>query len=242
MRAFLSPWKPNNRLLDDLPADVCDRLGDDLRQLDLPVGKVLYESSSQVHNMYFPRSGVVSMIYDTEDGASGAIAMVGNEGVVGTSLLVDSHATPTRAVVQVAGEALSLSGEAVHREFVRSGPFQIVLLRYLQAQIAQMSQTAICNRHHSVEKQLCRWLLLCADRIAKEELRLTQETLASLLGVRREGVTEAAGRLQEAGLIQYSRGRIRILDRPGLAARSCECYRVVADEYERLLTRPLRTD
>lgn len=239
MKKF-SPWKPDNRLLDDLPGDVCDRLTQELRTMELPVGKVLYEAHAQQYNMYFPRGGIVSLLYDTAEGSSGAVALIGNEGMVGTALLVDSHSTPSRAVVLVAGEALVLSAEAVAREFSRGGAFQVTLLRYVQAQIAQMAQTAICNRHHSVEKQLCRWLLLCEDRIGTVELQMTQEMIAKLLGVRREGVTEAVGRLQEAGLIQYSRGRIRILDRAGLEARSCECYQVVNDEYARVLQRPLQ--
>ncbi len=236
-----SPWKPENRLLDDLPDDVCERLTSELRLVDLPTGKVLYESHAHQSHMYFPRTCLVTLLYDTEDGASGAIALVGNEGLVGTALLVDGHRTPTRAVVQVGGKALTLTSEAVQREFSRGNAFQVAVLRYIQALIAHMAQTAICNRHHPVEKQLCRWLLACADRLGADELLLTQETLASMLGVRREGITEAAGRLQEASLIQYSRGRIQIIDRQGLQARSCECYRVVADEYRRLLSKPLTT-
>lgn len=240
MNMFL-PWKHENRLLETLSQDVRDRLSGELRLTPMPVGKVLYEANAQQHNMYFPLSGIVTLQYETQEGSSGAIALVGNEGLIGTALLVDSQSTPARALVQVEGEALVLQSAAVEREFRRGNSFQVVLLRYTQALIAQMAQTAICNRHHSVERQLCRWLLLCADRIGTDELRLTQEVLAGMLGVRREGITEAAGRLQEAGLIQYSRGRIRVLDHAGLEARSCECYRAVTNEYRRLLARPVQT-
>lgn len=233
------PWKPNNRLLDDLPDAVCTRLSDKLRVTELVVGEVIYEANAQQLNMYFPRSAIISLMYDTQEGATGAIAMVGNEGMIGSALLVDGHSTPDRAVVQIAGETLVLKGDAVEREFRRGGAFQYVLLRYAQAQLAQMAQTAICSRHHTVEKQLCRWLLLCVNRMGTDAFRMTQETMAGLLGVRREGVTEAAGRLQGAGLIRYSRGNIQVLDHAGLEAASCECYRVVVDEYERLLARPL---
>lgn len=234
-----TPWRPNNRLLDDLPGDVCKRLMPLLRPVPMPVGKVLYEAGATQTQMYFPRSGLVSLLYEMEDGASGSIAMVGNEGLVGTALIVDGLSTPTRAVVQIAGEALALRSEAVDHEFRLGAAFQIVLLRYSQAIISQMAQTAICNRHHTIEQQLCRWLLLCVDRVGTDEFRMTQEAIANLLGVRREGVTEAAGRLQEAGLIRYSRGLIRVLDRHGLEQRSCECYQAVFNEYERLVARPL---
>jgi CRP-like cAMP-binding protein len=230
-------WMSSNGLLAKLPAAVCARLTSDLRLVQLPVGKVLYESGAQQEHIYFPRSGIVSLLYVLENGDAGEIAMVGNEGLVGTAVLVDSQSTPSRAVVQIAGEALALGADAVDREFKLGGEFQFVLLRYTQALIAQMAQTAICNRHHPIEKQLCRWLLLCLDRLEADELNLTQEAIANLLGVRREGITEAAGRLQEAGLIRYSRGNIRVLDRKGLEQRSCECYRAVESEYDRLLDR-----
>jgi CRP-like cAMP-binding protein len=229
----------SNGLLAKLPAAVCARLTPDLRPVTLPIGKVIYEAKAQQDQIYFLRSGIVSLLNVLENGDAAEIAMVGNEGMVGTAVLVDSQSTPSRAVVQVAGEALVLGAEAVDREFKRGGEFQFVLLRYTQALIAQMAQTAICNRHHPIEKQLCRWLLLCLDRLQAEEVNLTQEAIANLLGVRREGVTEAAGRLQEAGLIRYSRGNIRVVDRNGLEQRSCECYRVVEREYDRMLDRPL---
>jgi len=230
-----SPWKLGNGLLDKLPAEVRARLKPELHLVEMPTGKVLFESNALQHHMYFPCSGCVSLLYVMENGVTGEIAMVGREGVVGTAILVDSQSTPARGVVQVAGEALSLKAEVVEREFKRGGDFQFLLLRYIQVLLAQMAQTAMCNRHHSVEKQLCRWLLLCLDRIDSNELHMTQELIASRLGVRREGVTEAAGRLQESGLISYSRGKIRVLDRSGLERRSCECYRAVRNEYDRLL-------
>ncbi|WP_149196273.1 Crp/Fnr family transcriptional regulator [Luteimonas suaedae] len=234
-----TPWRPNNGLLADLPADVCERLSPDLHPVELPVGKVLYESHAQQHLMYFPRSGIVSLLHVTKSGDSAEIAMVGNEGMVGTAVLVDSRSTPSTAMVQVAGEALVLKADAVDREFKRAGAFQFVILRYTQAVIAQMAQMAICNRHHTVEQQLSRRLLLCVDRLGSNELRMTQEAIAHMLGVRREGVTEAAGRLQEAGLIRYSRGRIMVVDRKGLERRSCECYETIKEEYDRLLTKPI---
>lgn len=234
-----TPWRPHNGLLDDLPPDVCGRLSPDLHLVELPVGKMLYESHAQQHLMYFPRSGIVSLLHVTKGGESAEIAMVGNEGMIGTALLVDSRSTPSTAVVQAAGEALALKADAVGREFKRNGAFQFAVLRYTQAVIAQMAQMAICNRHHTVEQQLSRRLLLCVDRLGSDELRMTQEAIASMLGVRREGVTEAAGRLQEAGLIRYSRGRIVLLDRQGLQRRSCECYEMIREEYDRLLARPV---
>ena len=234
-----TPWRPGNRLLAALPAAVCARLKPDLQLVPLPVGKVLYESGAHQHQMYFLRSGIVSLLYVMQNGDTGEIAMTGNEGMVGTAVLLDSQSTPTRAVVQVAGEALVLKAEAIDREFKRGGPFQVVVLRYMQAVIAQMTQTAICSRHHSVEKQLCRWLLLSLDRVDADEIKMTQELISNMLGVRREGITEAAGRLQEAGLIQYSRGNIRVINREGFEQRCCECYRVVHDEYERLLRSPV---
>ena len=185
--------------------------------------------------MYFPRSGIVSLLHVMASGDTTEIAMVGHEGAVGMAVLVDAQSTPSSAVVEVAGEALVLQADMVEREFMRGGEFQFQLLRYMQVLLAQMAQTAVCNRHHSVEKQLCRWLLLCLRRIESDELQVTQELIATKLGVRREGVTEAAGRLQEAGLIKYSRGRIRVLDLGGLERRNCECYREVRKEYDRLL-------
>jgi CRP-like cAMP-binding protein len=230
-----TPWSPNNGLLDKLSVEACARLRPHLQLVEMPAGKVLFEARAQQHHMYFPRSGIVSLLYVMENGDTSEIAMVGNEGVVGTAILVDSQSTPARAVVQVSGEAYLLKAELEDREFQRGGDFQFVLLRYMQVLLAQMAQTAVCNRHHPVEKQLCRWLLLCLDRVISDELNMTQELIASRLGVRREGVTEAAGRLQEAGLIKYSRGKIHVLDREGLEKRSCECYRAVRNEYDRLL-------
>lgn len=228
-------WKTGSALLDRLPAPVRARLWPHLHTVDLPAGKVLFEAGAPQHSMYFPRTGIVSLLYVMEDGDTSEIAMVGREGVVGTAVLVDSQSTPAHAIVQVPGEALALRAEIVEQEFRSGGDFQFVILRYTQVLLAQMAQTAVCNRHHHVERQLCRWLLLCLDRMRTDELHLTQELIASRLGVRREGVTEAARRLQDAGLIRYSRGRIRIVDRAGLEQRSCECYRVVRSEYDRLL-------
>ena len=228
-------WRSTNRLLDQLPDDVCDRLGPHLQRTELTAGKVLYESSVQQSQIYFPRSGVVSLLYVMDDGGTGEIAMVGNEGVVGISVLVDSMATPTRAEVQIAGEAWMLRSELVDSEFKRGGAFQLMLLRYTQLLLSQMAQAVICNRHHSVEKQLCRWLLLAFDRANTTELQLTQEAISNVLGVRREAVSEAASRLQEAKLISYSRGNIQVCDRPGLEARSCPCYQAVRDEQARMM-------
>ena len=228
-------WRSTNRLLDQLPDDVCDRLGPHLQRTELTAGKVLYESSVQQSQIYFPRSGVVSLLYVMDDGGTGEIAMVGNEGVVGISVLVDSMATPTRAEVQIAGEAWMLRSELVDSEFKRGGAFQLMLLRYTQLMLSQMAQGVICNRHHSVEKQLCRWLLLACDRAHADQLRLTQEAISNLLGVRREAVSEAASRLQDAKVISYTRGNIRVLDREGLEARSCGCYQAVRDEQARMM-------
>lgn len=228
-------WKSTNRLLDALPGDVCERLHRHLQLVALPAGKVLYESSLQQSCIYFPRSGVVSLLYVMDNGDTGEIAMVGNEGAVGVAVLVDSMATPTRAEVQIEGEAWMLRSEVLDAEFKRGGPFQLMLLRYTQLLLSQMAQAVICNRHHSVEKQLCRWLLLAFDRAGTEQVRLTQEAISNLLGVRREAVSESAGRLQEAGVISYSRGNIRLLDRPGLEARSCGCYQAVRDEQARMM-------
>ena len=231
----LPEWRSTNRLLDQLPDDVCDRLGPHLQRTSLTVGKVLYESSVQQTHMYFPHSGVVSLLYVMDDGATGEIAMVGNEGAVGIAVLVDSMATPTRAEVQIAGEAWMLKSEILDAEFKRGGAFQLMLLRYTQLMLSQMAQGVICNRHHSVEKQLCRWLLLACDRAHADQLRLTQEAISNLLGVRREAVSEAASRLQDAKVISYTRGNIRVLDREGLEARSCGCYQAVRDEQARMM-------
>jgi CRP-like cAMP-binding protein len=228
-------WKSRNGLLDTLsPAD-CDRLRASLHVVELPLGKVLYEAHAPHPCMYFLRTAVVSLLNVSANGDTTETAMVGREGLVGTGVLAGCQSTPCGAVVQHAGEALVLKPEAADREFRRGGQFQFMVMRYMHVLLAQMSQTAVCNRHHSVEKQLCRWLLLSHDRIGTDELQITQEMIATRLGVRREGVTEAARRLQDLGLIRYSRGRILIADRAGLERQSCECYRIMRLEYERLL-------
>jgi len=226
----------HNRLLASLPADVFDRLRPDLALVPMPLGKVIYESGIELEHVYFPvPSCIVSMLYVMEDGASAEIAVVGDEGMVGIALFMGGGTTPSRALVQSAGHAFLLKAKALKKEFERHGGLQVLLLRYTQALITQMSQTAVCNRHHSVEQQLCRWLLLSLDRLSTNELTMTQELIANMLGVRREGVTEAAGKLQAQDLIRYSRGQITVLDRPGLELRVCECYAVVKKEYDRLL-------
>jgi len=226
----------DNRLLAALPAEVFDRLLPELKPVTMPLGSVIYESGAQLEHIYFPvPSCIVSMLYVMADGASAEIAVVGDEGMVGIALFMGGDTTPSRALVQSAGQAYQLKGSELKKEFERHSGLQILLLRYTQALITQMSQTAVCNRHHSVDKQLCRWLLLSLDRLATNELTMTQELIANMLGVRREGVTEAAGKLQNLGLISYSRGRITVIDRPGLEAQVCECYAVVKKEYDRLL-------
>jgi len=224
-----------NHLLAALPAIEYERLLDDLELVPMPLGDVLYESGSQLGHVYFPTTSIVSLLYVMEDGASAEIAIVGNEGIIGVALFMGGETTPSRAVVQSAGYAYRLKGQLLRREFTRSAAMQHLLLRYTQALLTQMAQTAVCNRHHSVDQQLCRWLLLSLDRLASNQLTMTQELIANMLGVRREGVTEAAGKLQDAGLIHYSRGRITVVDRPGLEAQACECYRVVKKEFDRLL-------
>ena len=231
-----SPHTPKqNHLLDALPESDYARLASHLELIPMPLGSVLYESGDQLRYVYFPTTSIVSLLYVLEDGASAEIAIVGNEGVLGISLFMGGDTTPSRAVVQSAGHGFRLKAELLKNEFGRFGPTMHLLLRYTQALITQMAQTAVCNRHHSVDQQLCRWLLLSLDRLDSNELTMTQELIANMLGVRREGVTEAAGKLQDAGLIRYSRGRITVLDRPGLQARSCECYQVVKKEFDRLL-------
>lgn len=203
----------------------------------MPLGHVLYESGDMLRHVYFPTNAIVSLLYVMEDGSSAEIAIVGNEGIVGISLFMGGETTPSRAIVQSAGNALRVSSNVLKTEFRRGGPLHNVLLRYTQALITQMSQTAVCNRHHSVEQQLCRWLLMSLDRLGSTELTMTQKLIANMLGVRREGVAESAGKLQKRGLIEYSRGRIVMLDRAGVEKCSCECYQVVKKEYERLLPR-----
>src|ERR1017187_2804540 len=200
-----------------------------------PIREVLYESGIALRHVYFPTTAIISLLYVMENGASAEIAVVGNEGIVGISLFMGGESTSSRAVVQSAGKGFRLKAQLMKQEFNRAGPVLHLLLRYTQALITQMSQTAVCNRHHSLDQQLCRWLLLSLDRLRSNELVMTQELIANMLGVRREGVTEAAGRLQSAGLISYSRGHITVLDRPKLEARTCECYAVVKKECDRLL-------
>jgi len=230
-----------NRLLAALPAEALERWQPFLELVDMPLGHVLYESGCALSHVYFPTTAIVSLLYVMEDGASAEIAVVGLEGVVGISLFMGGETTPSRAVVQSAGQGMRLKAQAVKDEFQRAGPVMHLLLRYTQALITQMSQTAVCNRHHSLDQQLCRWLLLSLDRLQKNELVMTQELIANMLGVRREGVTEAALKLQRLGLIRYARGRISVLDRPGLEHRTCECYGVVKAEYDRLLPNQLAT-
>jgi CRP-like cAMP-binding protein len=206
-----------------------------LELVPLPLGKALYESGDRLRHVYFPTTAIVSLLYVMENGASAEIAVVGNEGIVGIALFMGGETMPNRAVVQSAGEAYRLNGQLLKEEFNRAGAFQHLLLRYTLAMLAQMAQTAVCNRHHTIDQQLCRWLLLSLDRLPTTQLLMTQELIANMLGVRREGVTEAAGKLQDAGLIQYNRGHITILDRAGLEERVCECYEVVRKEFLRLL-------
>lgn len=224
-----------NHLLDALPAIDYERLASHLELIPMPLGEVLYESGGKLRYVYFPTTSIVSLLYVMEDGASAEIAIVGNEGILGISLFMGGDTTPSRAVVQSAGHGFRLKAELLKDEFGRFGPTMHLLLRYTQALITQMAQTAVCNRHHSVDQQLCRWLLLSLDRMQTNELSMTQELIANMLGVRREGVTEAAGKLQDAGLIRYRRGTITVLDRSGVEARSCECYQVVKAEFDRLL-------
>lgn len=228
-----------NQLLGALPDADLKRWLPDLELIELPLGKVLYESGGVEKNVYFPTSGIVSLLYVMKNGDAAEIAVIGNEGIVGISLLMGGNSTPSRAVVQSAGRGYRLKAQIIKDDFERVRPVTHLLLRYTQALITQISQTAVCNRHHSLDEQLCRWLLLSLDRLPGSELVMTQELIANMLGVRRQGVTEGALKLQEAGLIRYSRGRITILDRKGLESRACECYAVVNDEYDRLLPREL---
>jgi CRP-like cAMP-binding protein len=224
-----------NHLLNALPAADYQRIAARLELVPLKLADVLYEPGVPLRYVYFPTTAIVSLLYVMEDGASAEIAIVGNEGILGIALFMGGETTPSRAVVQSAGHGYRLKAQFLKDEFGRFGPFLRLLLRYTQALITQMAQTAVCNRHHSVDQQLCRWLLLSLDRLASSELSMTQELIANMLGVRREGVTEAAGKLQLAGLIHYRRGKIVVLDRPRLEARSCECYQVVKTEFDRLL-------
>ena len=231
----VKPDPKMNRLLAVLPDVQRAAWLRQLEPIEMPLGQVLYESGAKVTHVYFPITSIVSLLYVMENGASAEIAVVGNEGIVGVSLFMGGESTTSRAVVQSAGQGLRLRATVMMQEFNRSGPVLHLLLRYTQALITQMSQTAVCNRHHSVDQQLCRWLLLSLDRLQSNQLVMTQELIANMLGVRREGVTEAAGHLHRAGLIDYQRGHITVLDRPALERRSCECYAVVKKEYDRLL-------
>jgi CRP-like cAMP-binding protein len=225
-----------NHLLNALPGNDYERVAFHLQLIPLKLGDVLYESGARLRYVYFPTTSIISLLYVMEDGASAEIAIVGNEGILGVSLFMGGNTTPSRAIVQSAGHAYRLKGALLKEEFERHGPTMYLLLRYTQALITQMAQTAVCNRHHSVDQQLCRWLLLSLDRLGQSsELSMTQELIANMLGVRREGVTEAAGKLQKAGLIRYGRGRITVLNRPELEARCCECYQVAKTEFDRLL-------
>ncbi|HTF15236.1 MAG TPA: Crp/Fnr family transcriptional regulator [Burkholderiales bacterium] len=229
------PSPTQNQLLAALPTADYRRLLPSLELVSLPLGRALYESGGKLDYVYFPTDCIVSLLYVMKSGASAEIAVVGHEGLLGIALFMGGESTPSRAVVQSAGSAYRLPSSILKREFARRGPMQRLLLRYTQALLTQMSQTVVCNRFHSVDQQLCRWLLLSLDRLYSDELHMTQELIANMLGVRREGVTEAAVKLQTAGLIKYSRGHITVLDRPKLEERVCECYAVVSRESDRLL-------
>lgn len=224
-----------NLLLAALPPEVHDRVFPHLKQVELPLGKVLYESGDTQHFVYFPIDCIVSLLYVMESGASAEISVVGIEGLIGIALFMGGESTTSRAIVQSAGSAFRLPGQRLKEEFNRHGAMQVLMLRYTQALITQMAQTAVCNRHHTIDQQLCRWLLLSLDRLPTNRLAMTQELIANMLGVRREGVTEAASKLQKLGVIEYTRGRITVLDRPRLEQLSCECYGVVRKESDRLM-------
>ncbi len=224
-----------NKLIAALPKEAVERLLPELELVDFPLGKVLYESGDKELYVYFPTDSIVSLLYMMKDGASAEISVVGNEGIVGIAVFMGGESTTSRAIVQSAGSAYRLPRQVLKDEFNRHGVLLHLMLRYTQALITQMAQTAVCNRHHSIDQQLCRWLLLSLDRLSGDELNMTQELIANMLGVRREGVTEAAGKLHRLGVIQYKRGRIRVLDRPAIERLSCECYSVVKTECDRLL-------
>jgi len=229
------PLKDRNYLFHSIPPVEWEKLLPHIEAIDLPLGKVLYEPGSKMSHVYFPSTAIVSLLYALENGSSAEIAVVGNEGVVGIAIFMGGESTSSRAVVQSAGKGYRIKSTIILEEFNRSGAVMHLLLRYTQALITQMSQTAVCNRHHTLDQQFCRWLLLSLDRLTSDELVMTQELIANMLGVRREGVTEAALKVQKAGLIKYTRGHITILDRVGLEKRTCECYNVVKLEYARLL-------
>ncbi len=227
---------PNeNYLLAALPVEVKERLFPNLEEVRMPLGKVLYESGDTLRYVHFPTNSIVSLLYVMESGASAEISVVGNEGLIGVSVFMGGESTPSRAIVQSAGKAYRLLGQRLKDEFNRHGALLQLMLRYTQALITQMAQTAVCNRHHTIDQQLCRWLLLSLDRLPSNQLTMTQELIANMLGVRREGVTEAAGKLQKLGVIEYKRGKITVLDRQKLELLSCECYDVVKRETDRLL-------
>ena len=230
-----TPSPRQNHLLAALNPEVQERLFPHLELVSLPLGKVVYESGDALRHVYFPTDSIVSLLYVMESGASAEISVVGNEGLIGVALFMGGESTPSRAIVQSAGTAYRLPGQRLKDEFNRHGDLLLLMLRYTQSLITQMAQTAVCNRHHSVDQQLCRWLLLSLDRLPSNQLTMTQELIANMLGVRREGVTDAAGKLQRHGVIEYSRGQITVLDRPKLEELSCECYAVVKKETDRLL-------
>lgn len=231
-----------NGLLSTLPAEEYQRISPNLQRVSFSLGQVLYESGGQLDYIYFPTDAVVSLLYTTRDGSTAEMGMIGNDGVVGVALFLGGNTTPNRCVVQIAGGAFRMKAKLLQEEFARGGAFQRLMLRYTQALITQISQTAVCNRLHSVEKRLCRWLLLSHDRADSDDLLMTQEFISNMLGGRRESVTVAAGRLQDAGLIHYARGHISIADRKGLEAAVCECYQIVKEETERLFTESRKRD
>jgi CRP-like cAMP-binding protein len=233
MVAIMTPLQ--NHLLAALPAEIFDPISPHLELISMPLGEVLYESGGQLHYVYFPTTAIVSLHYLLESGSSAEIAGVGNEGVLGISIFLGGNSTTSQATVLTAGSGYRLKARLMMEEFNRAGPMMRLILRYTQALMTQISQTAVCNRHHSIEQQLCRWLLLNLDRLPSLELTITQELIAIMLGVRREGITDAAGKLQRAGLISYRRGHITVLDRSGLESHACECYKVVKTEFHRLL-------
>jgi hypothetical protein len=237
--AVSAPSPLQNHLLFALPPEVQARIFSLLELVTYPLGQVLYESGDTLTHVYFPTDCIVSLLYEMENGSSAEISVVGNEGLVGIALFMGGESTPSRAIVQSAGSAYRLPGQIIKDEFNRHGDVLLLLLRYTQSLITQMAQTAVCNRHHSIDQQLCRWLLLSLDRLPSNQLTMTQELIANMLGVRREGVTEAAGKLQLQGVIEYCRGHITVLDRPKLEQLSCECYAVVKKESDRLLPRPV---
>lgn len=232
--ARTTPALLDNKLLAALPAQAKEHLFPHMKLVDFPLGKVLYESGDALHSVYFPTDSIVSLLYVMESGASAEISVVGNEGVVGIAVFMGGESTSSRAIVQSAGSAFSLSSQRLRNEFNGFADMRMLMLRYTQSLITQMAQTAVCNRHHSIDQQLCRWLLLSLDRLLGNRLVMTQELIANMLGVRREGVTEAASKLQTLGVIEYHRGKITVLDRPKLEKLSCECYAVVKKETDRL--------